>query len=125
MIASPSLVREAGAANRSVRLTPFSAETVKPSFFPVPSFLHALAEYGAAVILCLLILTAALRLWRADLYIPLSSKGDSLLTQLWIKGMLENGWYLSNPSLGAPFGQEMHDYPMADGLHFGLMKLVG
>src|SRR5947208_2500886 len=111
MIASPSLVREAGAANRSVRQTPFSAERMKPSFFPAPTFLQALAEYGGAVFLCLLLLTAALRLWRADLSIPLSSKGDSLLTQLWIKGIIENGWYLSNPSLGAPFGQEMHDYP--------------
>ncbi|MFL5240987.1 MAG: hypothetical protein ACJ8FY_02675 [Gemmataceae bacterium] len=108
-----------------MRQTPFSTETVKPSFFPAPTFLQALAEYGGAALLCLVVLTAALRLWRADLSIPLSSKGDSLLTQLWIKGIIENGWYLSNPSLGAPFGQEMHDYPMADGLHFGLMKLIG
>jgi hypothetical protein len=125
MISSSFLRREAYPGQRSDHRTFYFTETVKSPFFQLRRILQVLGEYAGSVILCLLILTAALRLWRADLFIPLSGKGDSLLTQLWIKSMLENGWYLSNPSLGAPFGQEMHDFPMAEGLHFGLMKLVG
>jgi phosphoglycerol transferase len=44
--------------------------------------------------------------------------------QAWIKGTIEDGWYLKNDRLGAPHGQENYDFPMADGLHFALLKLL-
>jgi phosphoglycerol transferase len=85
--------------------------------------LNALAAYAFAVGICLLILVLVLRLWRADLRVPFCYGGDSLVTLTWAKGIAENGWYLDNPSVGAPFGLEMHDFPMPDNLLFLLVKL--
>jgi phosphoglycerol transferase len=59
-----------------------------------------------------------LELWRADLRVPFTYGADGLCVQLWVKGIVENGWYLKNMSIGAPFGNEMYDFPMADNLHF-------
>ena len=51
-----------------------------------------------------------LRLWDAPLRVPFVPNGDSLLGFVAIKSMLENGWYLFNPSLGAPHGQQLYDF---------------
>lgn len=51
-----------------------------------------------------------MRLWEAPLRVPFVPDGDSLLGFVAIKSMLENGWYLFNPSLGAPHGQEHFDF---------------
>lgn len=91
---------------------------------PVRRSLLVLAAYGAALFICLLVLTWVLRLWRADLAVPFSYSADTLLAQMWIKGMAEHGWYLNNPSVGLPGGLRMEDYPMADNLHFAAMKLL-
>jgi phosphoglycerol transferase len=85
----------------------------------------ALATYTFALLLSLCILTVTLKLWHADLTIPFAYSGDALTAQLWIKGILENGWYLHNDAVGAPFGQDMHDYPLADSFHFFLIKILG
>jgi phosphoglycerol transferase len=78
----------------------------------------------AAVVLCSLALAWTLKLWRADLHVPFVYTGDALVWHAWIKGTIENGWYLENDRLGAPHGQENYDFPMADGLHFALLKFL-
>ncbi len=85
---------------------------------------RSLAAYLVATLVTVVALIYSLQLWRADLRIPFSYDGDSLCAQLWTKGVLENGWYLTNPSLGAPFRMEMHDFPLADGLHFVALKAL-
>jgi phosphoglycerol transferase len=82
------------------------------------------AAYGTAAGLSLLLLVWALRLDRAELSIPFQYEGDSLQVEALVKGVVENGWYLHNPRLGAPFGQEMYDFPLDETLHLGLMKLL-
>lgn len=67
-----------------------------------------------AVVLTLLILCFALKLWRADLRVPLHYNGDALLHAMFIKGVSTNGWYWQNPSLGAPDGLKMYDFPAVD-----------
>ena len=79
---------------------------------------RSLVAYFAAVIACAVLLVIALELWRVDFRVPLAYGRDSICTQLWAKGVVENGWFLKNPALGAPFGMEMQDYPLADGLFF-------
>ena len=74
--------------------------------------LRALAAYGAAAALSLLILVWVMRLWKADLAVPFVYRGDTLLYEAWVKAVIENGWYLHNPCLGAPFAQDMSDFPM-------------
>ncbi len=54
-----------------------------------------------------------LRLWRGDLAVPLrySPVDDTKFYLMLVKGIVDHGWYASNPSLGAPFGQQLVDYP--------------
>jgi hypothetical protein len=70
---------------------------------------------------------AALRLWRADLGVPfLHTGGDATFYQALVKGIVDHGWFLRNPDLGAPLGLELHDFPHgADNLNFLLIRLLG
>src|SRR5207302_4169886 len=60
--------------------------------------------------------------WRADWSIPLAYEHDSFSVLLWTKSMIDNGWWLTNPYLGAPTQLEMHDYPTNCNLHIALLK---
>lgn len=73
------------------------------------------------------LLVVVLRLWNADLRIPFSYRGDALLYQSVVKSILDYGWYGTNPRLGAPFGQELYDFPVANGnnLPAGLIAGLG
>ena len=73
--------------------------------------LRIVAEYAGAVILCLLILTCVMKLWRADFRIPFTYFGDALLNSVAAKGAIEEGWWLHNGSLGAPAGLDYAAYP--------------
>jgi phosphoglycerol transferase len=84
---------------------------------------HALG-YAAAAVLSLVIVAGVLRLWRADLRVPIGYSGDVLFTGMMVKGVIENGWYYTYPRLGLPGVGELHDFPMAEGLHFAVMKLI-
>jgi len=84
-----------------------------------------LAIYLIALILCLLIITLMLKLYRSDLATPFLYEGDGLFYSMVIKAIIKNGWYLNNDSLGAPFGQQMHDFPQPDNFNYLLIKLMG
>jgi hypothetical protein len=63
--------------------------------------------------LSLVIAALVLHLWRADLSVPIfRNYSDGTLTLASIKGVIEHGWYETNGSLGAPFGQLNHDFPI-------------
>ncbi len=68
-----------------------------------------------------------MRLSSGDLDIPYAYWGDALVYSSWIKGIIENGWWLENPRLGAPFGQILHDfpYPASATLQVLILKLLG
>ena len=51
-----------------------------------------------------------LKIWRGDLRVPLAPGGDSYLSLSAVKAMLEQGWYLATPALGAPHGQNLSDF---------------
>jgi phosphoglycerol transferase len=85
---------------------------------------RAAGAYGLAGLACAVLLTGVLKLWRADPHVPLVYVGDAVLYQSLVKGTVENGWYLYNPALGMPHGHSLADFPMADGLHFLLIKLL-
>ena len=73
----------------------------------------------------LLLPVLLLRLWDADLAVPLSAAGDGPQTQMFAQGVIEAGWFLRNDRLGMPGGQELYDFPMADHLHFASIKVIG
>ncbi|MCA1568898.1 MAG: hypothetical protein LC798_00985 [Chloroflexi bacterium] len=67
-----------------------------------------------------------LKLWRMDADVPLFDvAGDSSYYLASIKGVLENGWFLHNPDIGAPFGQSNHDFAIGDVAHYVLVWLLG
>src|SRR5215216_973480 len=81
---------------------------------------------GTVTLTCLLVILL-LRLWRADLHAPFLYQRDALVNLMIIKGVLQHSWWLENPDLGAPFGQELYDFPVmvGDSLHLALIKLLG
>ncbi len=67
-----------------------------------------------------------LRLWRADLHTPLDYHWDSLFNLMTVKGVLDHGGYNENPSLGAPYGQELYDLAMSsERLNLWLIEGLG
>src|SRR5437870_2406058 len=89
-----------------------------------PNRLRGLAGYAAAACLSLLAVLLVMKLWRADLRVPLLYDTDTPYTLAWIKGVIDNGWYLHNPYLGAPAGHEHEDFPLVDSLHFLILKAI-
>jgi hypothetical protein len=67
----------------------------------------------------------ALRVWQWRPGDPMAVGGDATGVTAQIKGMLDHGWYYSNPDLGAPFGQDARLYPNADHVHLFLIRLIG
>jgi phosphoglycerol transferase len=66
-----------------------------------------------------------IKLWKADLGVPLTvNGGDTLFNLVCIKGLKDSGWYFYNKLLGAPFGLELYDLPMADSIHLILLKIL-
>jgi hypothetical protein len=62
-----------------------------------------------------------LELWDTDLRVPFTYTGDGTLNLLFIKDVLENGWYFENSRLGAPHGLELYDYPVINGETLNLL----
>jgi phosphoglycerol transferase len=94
------------------------------SFTLFPNRYKTLVEYAVVIILCLLILTWVMQLWRADLKVPFTYFVDSLFYSIAAKGMIENGWWLHNAALGAPGRLHYEAYPAIENFHFAVMKLL-
>lgn len=88
-----------------------------------PVRVEALWAFGAMA-LSLIVAVVTWRLWNANLRVPIFSvKGDASWTPVSIKGIMEHGWYESNPNLAAPFGQLNYDFPVYIG-EFGKVLMV-
>lgn len=80
---------------------------------------------AAAALACVIFAAWIYRFNEVPLEVPLAYSGDALYYGALIKGVIENGWYLHNPSLGAPFGLDMGPFPMSDNTHFAMLWLIG
>ena len=90
---------------------------------PLPRALEA----AIVAVLALGCAAWALQLWRADLTVPLryAPVDDTKFYLMLVKGIVEHGWYLANPHLGAPFGQQLSDYPQgADNLNLAIVRAL-
>ena len=56
--------------------------------------------------------------------VPFTYEGDGLEYNLLTKTMIETGWWLENPMVGAPGKLEMYDYPVGNNLDFLIMKIL-
>lgn len=67
-----------------------------------------------------------LHLWNASLGVPFAPAGDGYYVLMQIKGVLDNGWVLTNSHLAAPFGQDLHDFAGNRELfHVLVVKVLG
>jgi hypothetical protein len=82
----------------------------------------SVAGYAAAAIVSALAAVWLLELGQANLRVPFDYRGDTLLYALAAKSIVDAGWSLHNPLLGAPFGLDLHDYPVADQFHHLVLK---
>jgi phosphoglycerol transferase len=60
-----------------------------------------------------------------DFGVPFDLGEDSNFSQVQLKGLLENGWFVANPSLGAPFEMNTADFPQSHGLFMVIRKGMG
>jgi phosphoglycerol transferase len=81
--------------------------------------------YATVLVAAVLTLILALQLWRADLRVPFADVGDAVSTAAGIKGFVEHGLLVDNPSLGAPGAMNTRDFPGADILHVVTLWLIG
>lgn len=77
-----------------------------------------------AMLVALGVAVLTYRLWNADLSVPLHYPygdepkfrfTDTLFVQMVVQAVHDHGWYLSNGDLGAPFGQQLYDFPVLSG----------
>ena len=94
------------------------------SSFSIDFRAKTVAIYAAAIAASLLATVWVLKLWQADLSVPFVYKGDGLVNDVWIKGIIDNGWYLYNNYVGAPTELAMADFPTADNFHLFLIKVI-
>jgi phosphoglycerol transferase len=83
-----------------------------------------LATVGVALI-ALLAAAWVLRLWNADLGAPFryTQLDDTKFYLMLIRSVIRHGWFGAGSSLGAPFGQQLADFPQgADNLNFLLIR---
>jgi phosphoglycerol transferase len=64
------------------------------------------------------------QLWNFNPRVPILYSGDGLLTLNGLRNMRFGNWYWSTQNLGAPFGQDLHDFPaVAENLHLIILWL--
>ena len=80
----------------------------------------------ATIVTPLVAVVPILRLWRMSFRVPITYWGDSTFYLMMVKNVVTHGAYLNDPSLGAPFGEQLYDFPQgADNLNILLIRLVG
>jgi phosphoglycerol transferase len=97
--------------------------------------LQRVRELGAAeparalgtAALALVSAALVLEVWNAMLDVPWVYSGDGNQYGMFVKGILDHGWHLTNPNLGAPHGQQLYDFPIASGENIQalMVKLLG
>lgn len=80
--------------------------------------------YAGVAVVTTLVARWVLGVSFAALGVPFAYSIDAVYSQAVTKGMIENLWWWSNPSVGAPAGQVLLDFPNSDGIHLLLMKLI-
>jgi phosphoglycerol transferase len=79
---------------------------------------------AATGLLALLLLVPVLRLWELAWRVPLNYGADATFYLMIAKDAVRDGSYLTNGRLGAPFGQDLHDFPLG-GDHLNIAVIEG
>ncbi len=66
-----------------------------------------------------------LRVWDMPMRLPFDTRSDATLISAMVKTIEERGWYLNQPRLGAPFGQQFYDFPHGgESFQLAVMKVL-
>src|SRR6478736_6871044 len=66
-----------------------------------------------------------LRVWDMPKRLPFDTRSDATLISAMVKTISERGWYLNQPRLGAPFGQQFYDFPHGgESFQLAIMKVL-
>jgi hypothetical protein len=89
----------------------------------VPELLWGLGAGALALLGAVLVL----ELWDISLRVPFAYLVDAVFYLMVIKAVLDHGWVGENPNLGAPFGQQLWDFPSVNGdaLQLAIVKGFG
>lgn len=89
----------------------------------VPELLWVLGAGALALLGAVLVL----ELWDISLRVPFAYLVDGVFYLMVIKAVLDHGWVGENPNLGAPFGQQLWDFPSVNGdaLQLAIVKGFG
>jgi len=82
--------------------------------------------YSVTALMSLALAAIVMRLDKADLRVPFVPLGDATYYQsVIIRPLMTQAWYLMNPSIGAPQGLRLYDFPSGtDSLLFAMMKAI-
>lgn len=80
--------------------------------FPVGARRLAL-ECVVVAVIALGYILIAYHVWDTRLSVPFYPGGDGQTNGAWIKAVTTHGWWLHDDNLGAPFGQNNHDFPLS------------
>jgi phosphoglycerol transferase len=87
----------------------------------VPEWLFVVLTAAASLVA----LVPVLRLWDMRLDVPFAYGADATFNLMIVRNLLDGGWVDTNASLGAPFGQELYDFPTgADNLNLLALKIL-
>ena len=66
-----------------------------------------IAWVAGTTALSMAVVAVVMRLWDASITVPFHLGGDNTPLLAAVKGLIDHGWYATNPDLGAPAGQEL------------------
>jgi hypothetical protein len=110
--------------------TPLAVPVILDATAPAPAaraprLVWAVLWYALAAGAALGFALVGHRVDRIDVRVPFLYEDDALLILPMVKATLEGGTHWRTDRLGAWGGQEMHDFPVVDHVHFGLIWLLG
>ena len=80
--------------------------------------------YFFAASLSLILVLLVFRIFKIDPSLPLNYTGDAIVHYNFAKNIEATGWWVSNPNLGAPTGQTLHDFPLTETAHLLIIKFL-
>lgn len=100
------------------------ASTLPPEPDPQPSRLARALPPVFSVIASSIAVYIALQLWNATMGIPFDYEADALVHAMHFEQIVQNGWIWNDSRLGAPFQQQMQDWPIGDLTSLGTAWLL-
>jgi phosphoglycerol transferase len=91
---------------------------------PANSWCRTVGLYALVAVVAVGLSAWVLGIGKLSLRIPFSYCGDTYPVLVWIKSVVDTGWWSPNPYLGTPGRMEMTDYPTNPSLHLIVFRVM-